>query len=45
MLPIQLLSLGLIYEIASMSLPWDDMDKAYLYLPKKWAASSIQKFI
>lgn len=45
MLPIQLLSLGLIYEIASMSLPWDDMDKAYLYLPKKWATSSIQKFM
>src|SRR5699024_6220110 len=42
MLPIQLLFLGLIYEIASMSLPWDDMDKEYLYLPKKWAASSIQ---
>lgn len=45
MLPIQLLFLGLIYEIASMSLPWDDMDKEYLYLPKKWAASSIQKFM
>ncbi|WP_107309618.1 magnesium-translocating P-type ATPase [Aerococcus sp. HMSC10H05] len=45
MLPIQLLFLGLIYEIASMSLPWDDMDKEYLYLPKKWEASSIQKFM
>lgn len=45
MLPIQLLFLALIYEIASMSLPWDDIDKEYLYLPKKWAASSIQKFM
>ena len=45
MLPIQLLFLGLIYEISSMSIPWDNMDKEYLYTPKKWEASSIQKFM
>lgn len=45
MLPIQLLFLGLIYEISSMSIPWDHMDKEYLYKPKKWEASSIQKFM
>lgn len=45
MLPIQLLFLGLIYEISSMSIPWDHMDKEYLYKPKKWEASSIQDFM
>lgn len=45
MLPIQLLFLGLIYEISSMSIPWDNMDAEYLYTPKKWEASSIQKFM
>lgn len=45
MLPIQLLFLGLIYEISSMSIPWDHMDAEYLYTPKKWEATSIQKFM
>lgn len=45
MLPIQLLFLGLIYEISSMSIPWDHMDKEYLYTPKKWEAASIRKFM
>ncbi|MDN6195301.1 MAG: magnesium-translocating P-type ATPase [Atopostipes suicloacalis] len=45
MLPIQLLFLGLIYEISSMSIPWDHMDEEYLYTPKKWEAASIQKFM
>ena len=45
MLPIQLLFLGLIYEISSMSIPWDNMDKEYLYKPKKWDASGIRKFM
>lgn len=45
MLPIQLLFLGLIYEISSMSIPWDNMDKEYLFTPKKWEASSIQRFM
>ncbi len=45
MLPIQLLFLGLIYEISSMSIPWDNMDEEYLYKPKKWEASGIRKFM
>ncbi|HZK47674.1 MAG TPA: magnesium-translocating P-type ATPase [Atopostipes sp.] len=45
MLPIQLLFLGLIYEISSMSIPWDNMDLEYLYTPKKWEAAGIQKFM
>jgi len=40
-----LLFLGLIYEISSMSIPWDNMDKEYLYEPKKWEAASIRKFM
>lgn len=45
MLPIQLLFLGLIYEISSMSIPWDNMDADYLFTPKKWEAASIRKFM
>lgn len=45
MLPIQLLFLGLIYEISSMSIPWDNMDEEYLNKPKKWEAASIRKFM
>ncbi len=45
MLPIQLLFLGLIYEISSMSIPWDHMDEEYLYQPKKWEAEGIRKFM
>ncbi len=45
MLPIQLLFLGLIYEISSMSIPWDNMDEEYLYKPKKWEAEGIRKFM
>ncbi len=45
MLPIQLLFLGLIYEISSMSIPWDNMDREYLYEPKKWEATSIKRFM
>src|SRR5699024_6343142 len=45
MLPIQILLLDLIYEISSMSIPWDNIDDEYLYEPKKWEASSIQDFM
>lgn len=45
MLPVQLLFLNLLYDISCMSIPWDNMDHEYLEKPKKWGASSIQKFI
>ena len=45
MLPIQILLLDLVYEISSMSIPWDNMDEEYLYAPKIWDASSIKDFM
>ncbi|MDR1606216.1 MAG: magnesium-translocating P-type ATPase [Streptococcaceae bacterium] len=45
MLPLQILFLNLIYDISCVSIPWDQMDKAYLAQPKKWDASSIGKFM
>ncbi|MGO4936945.1 magnesium-translocating P-type ATPase [Fundicoccus sp. Sow4_H7] len=45
MLPIQLLTLNLIYDISCMVIPWDVMDSDYLYEPKKWKADSISRFM
>lgn len=45
MLPMQLLFLNLLYDISCMSMPWDNVDSEYLKSPKKWEASSIQRFM
>ncbi|MCL1944628.1 MAG: magnesium-translocating P-type ATPase [Firmicutes bacterium] len=45
MLPIQILTLNLIYDISCMSIPWDNVDAEYLKKPRKWEASSIGKFM
>lgn len=45
MLPIQILILNLIYDISCISIPWDNVDKDYLQVPRKWDASSIGKFM
>lgn len=45
MLPIQLLALNLIYDLACMAIPWDKMDDEYIREPKKWDASSISRFM
>lgn len=45
MLPIQILILNLIYDISFISIPWDNVDKDYLQVPRKWDASSIGKFM
>ncbi|MCL2672006.1 MAG: magnesium-translocating P-type ATPase [Clostridiales bacterium] len=45
MLPIQLLLLNLIYDITCIAMPWDNVDKDYLMVPRKWEASSITKFM
>ncbi|MEG0793795.1 MAG: magnesium-translocating P-type ATPase [Lachnospiraceae bacterium] len=45
MLPIQLLALNLIYDISCLTIPWDNVDKDYLKVPRKWDASSISKFM
>lgn len=45
MLPIQILILNLIYDISCISIPWDNVDKDYLKVPRKWDASSIGRFM
>ena len=45
MLPIQLLLLNLIYDLSCIAIPWDNVDKDFLAIPRKWDASSIGKFM
>ena len=45
MLPIHLLVQNLLYDISQTSIPWDKMDEDFLEKPKKWDASSIQRFM
>ncbi|MCL1897657.1 MAG: magnesium-translocating P-type ATPase [Micrococcales bacterium] len=45
MLPIQILVLNLIYDISCITMPWDNVDKDYLRVPRKWDAASITKFM
>ncbi|MFS4470919.1 magnesium-translocating P-type ATPase [Chryseobacterium sp. T20] len=45
MLPLQILTQNLLYDISQSSIPWDTMDKDFLEKPKKWDAGSIKKFM
>ena len=45
MLSIHLLILNLIYDISCVALPWDNVDKEFLKIPRKWDASSVGKFM
>lgn len=45
MLPIQILSQNLLYDISQTAIPWDKMDKEFIEKPKVWNASSISKFM
>ena len=45
MLPIHLILLNLIYDLSCTAIPWDNVDKDYLTVPRKWDASSIGKFM
>jgi len=45
MLPVQLILLNLIYDLSCTAIPWDNVDKEYLVVPRKWDASSIGKFM
>ncbi|MCL2333426.1 MAG: magnesium-translocating P-type ATPase [Candidatus Methanoplasma sp.] len=45
MLAIQILMLNLIYDISCIVIPWDNVDKEYLKVPRKWDASSISRFM
>ena len=45
MLPIHLILLNLIYDLSCTAIPWDNVDKEFLKIPRKWDASSIGKFM
>ena len=45
MLPIQLILLNLIYDVSCTAIPWDNVDKEFLAIPRKWDASSVGKFM
>lgn len=45
MLPVQLLTQNLLYDISQTTIPWDKMDEDFLKTPKKWDPSSIQRFM
>ncbi|MCL1873529.1 MAG: magnesium-translocating P-type ATPase [Clostridiales bacterium] len=45
MLPLHLLLLNLIYDLSCVALPWDNVDREFLAIPRKWDASSIGKFM
>ena len=45
MLPIQLLTINLLYDVSQTSIPWDDMDPEYLTVPRKWRADDIGRFM
>ena len=42
---IQLVLLNLVYDISCTAIPWDNVDKEFLAVPRKWDASSISKFM
>ena len=45
MLPIHLIVLNLIYDLSCTAIPWDNVDKAFIAVPRKWDASNIGKFM
>ena len=44
MLSIQLLVQNLIYDVAQLAIPWDNMDEEDLMMPTKWGTSDLMKF-
>jgi Mg2+-importing ATPase len=45
MLPIQILTNNLLYDISQTSIPTDQVDEEYLTKPRKWNIDHIKKFI
>jgi Mg2+-importing ATPase len=45
MMPIHLILLNLIYDLSCAAIPWDNVDREYLAVPRKWDTSSISKFM
>jgi Mg2+-importing ATPase len=45
MLPVQILTQNLLYDISQVSIPWDRMDPEFIEKPQKWNASGINRFM
>jgi Mg2+-importing ATPase len=45
MLPIQLLTVNLLYDLSQTAIPWDEMDPEYLTTPRQWRADDIGRFM
>jgi len=45
MMPIHLILLNLIYDLSCTAIPWDNVDKEFISVPRKWDASNIGKFM
>jgi Mg2+-importing ATPase len=45
MLPIQILTQNLLYDISQISIPWDGVDQDYLKQPRKWDAGGLARFM
>lgn len=45
MMSIHLILLNLIYDLSCTAIPWDNVDKEFLKIPRKWESSSIGKFM
>ena len=45
MMSIHLIFLNLIYDISCIAIPWDNVDKEFLKIPRKWDASSVGNFM
>lgn len=45
MLPVQLLTQNLLYDLSQTAIPFDNVDKIFLQQPRKWDPSGIAKFM
>lgn len=45
MASLHLILLNLIYDITCIGIPWDNVDKEFLYKPRTWDAGSVSKFM
>jgi Mg2+-importing ATPase len=45
MLPIQLLTVNLLYDFSQAAIPFDHMDADYVRMPRKWRADDIGRFM
>ena len=45
MMSVHLIFLNLIYDLSCTAIPWDNVDKEFLTIPRKWDASSVGNFM